>query len=166
MSIWFSSCLWDSDSVRLHVLTKCRMKSLTLTLHLLLIIFTVWYQCLWGPNPQQRSSSWGLPVRLGECRSHRVADTCFLVCTFMLTIKCPVANWNESVPCNQKKLIKTIGKYRVENRQCDNNDCIEWCVKININAKKCPYSDGGQKGGQEQRSLPNFNVLLTSHYLN
>lgn len=79
-----------------------------------------------------------------------------------------LANWNESVPCNQKKLIKTIRKYIFKNRQCDNNDCIEWCIKININAppKKNPYSDGWQKGGQKQRSFPNFNVLLTSHYLN
>lgn len=44
-----------------------------------------------------------------------------------------LANWNESVPCNQKKLIKTIRRYRFKNRQCDNNGCIKWCIKININ---------------------------------
>lgn len=67
-----------------------------------------------------------------------------------------LANWNESVPCNQKKLIKTIRKYRFKNRQCDNNDCIEWCVKININAKKkCPYSDrkeAERRAGAEKSS--------------
>lgn len=50
VSIWFSSYLWNSDLVILHVI-KCRMYRLTLILYLLLIIFMFWFQCLWGPNP-------------------------------------------------------------------------------------------------------------------
>lgn len=89
VSIWFPSYLWNSGLVRLHVLTKWRVKSPPRILHLLLIIFLFWFQCPWGPNPQQSSSSWGLPVRLAEYLSHIVAEICFLFCTFILTIKCP-----------------------------------------------------------------------------
>lgn len=44
--------------------------------------------------------------------------------------------------------------------QCEKNDCIECCAKINSNAKKkYTYGDGQQKGGLGQKS---FNMILMS----
>lgn len=63
--------------------------------------------------------------------------------------------------------LKQLETTDLKNRQYENRECIECSVQINTTAKNVlTVMVVRKEGRREQRTFPNFPVLLTSHYLN